>query len=384
MSCDSKAGVQSPGNCTTGGERGIAIMLVMIAMVIVAGLTTAALFLGIGEERTGRGYIRHQHAFAAAEAGVFYPVSNWNQTIYNALSVDDSVAFAGRLADGTGSFSGTLRRLNRTLYLVTAEGMEAGSRTRHSLGLIVRLHHLALTPRAALVTRGPLSIGPSSVVDGYDQPPSGWDCPTADPPVSALLIQPSDSTAYGPICANPPCLRGDPPILIDSSMTLPDLTMFNGLGFDDLRNLAGVLVSGGVIRPGPRLEGETCVTAAADNWGDPYVTEGTCGDYMPLVYSAGDLDVTGGRGQGTLVVDGDLTIGGGFHFAGLVIVRGTFVSRGTGNQLAGAIVVANTELKRSSLAGATTVRYSSCAVRRAQIGAGAPRALRQRGWFQAY
>jgi hypothetical protein len=167
-------------------------------------------------------------------------------------------------------------------------------------------------------------------------------------------------------------------------MTLPDLTMFNGLGFDDLRNLAGVLLSGGVIRPGPRLEGETCVTAAADNWGDPYVTEGTCGDYMPLVYSAGDLDVTGGRGQGTLVVDGDLTIGGGFHFAGLVVVRGTFVSRGTGNQLAGAIVVANTELKRSSLAGATTVRYSSCAVRRAQIGAGAPQALRQRSWFQAY
>ena len=174
MSCDSKVGVQSPGNCTTGGERGIAIMLVMIAMVIVAGLTTAALFLGIGEERMGRGYIRYQHAFSAAEAGVFYPVRNWNQTIYNALSVDDSVTFAGRLADGTGSFSGTLRRLNRTLYLVTAEGMEAGSRTRHSLGLIVRLHPLALTPRAALVTRGPLSIGPSSVVDGYDQPPSGW------------------------------------------------------------------------------------------------------------------------------------------------------------------------------------------------------------------
>ena len=383
MFCASNPSVRFPG-CTTGGERGIAIVVVMIVMVIVAGLTTAALFLAIGEERTGRGYIRHQHAFAAAEAGVFYPVTNWNQTVYNAMPVDDSIDFAGRLADGTGSFNGILRRLNRTLYFVTAEGTEAGSRTQHMLGLIVRLHPLPLTPRAALVTRGPLSIGPSSIVDGYDQPPSGWDCQAARPPLSAISTQPSDSTAYGLVCVNPPCIRGDPPILLDSSMTLPDLTMFNGLRFDDLRNLAAVLISRGVIHPGPRVEGETCVTAAADNWGDPYVTEGTCGDYMPLVYSTGDLEVTGGRGQGTLVVDGDLTIGGGFHFAGLVVVRGVFVSRGTGNQLEGAIVVANAGLKRSSFEGATTVRYSSCAVRRARIGAGAPRALRQRSWFQAY
>jgi len=378
----SNASMQCPGR-TRGGESGIAIVVVMIAMVIVAGLTTAALFLAIGEERTGRGYIRHQHAFSAAEAGVFYPVTNWNQTVYNAMPVDDSIDFAGRLADGTGSFNGILRRLNRTLYLVTAEGTD-GSRALHRLGLIVRLHPLPLTPRAALVTRGPLSIGPSSMVDGYDQPPAGWNCQAAGPPLAAISTHPSDTTAYEPTCVNPPCFSGEPPILLDSSMTLPDLTMFNGLRFDDLRNLAVVRISGGAIHPGPRMEGETCVTAAADNWGDPYVTEGTCGDYMPLVYSTGDLEVTGGRGQGTLVVDGDLTIGGGFQFAGLVVVRGAFVSRGTGNQVEGAIVVANTELQRSSIAGATTVRYSSCAVRRARIGAGAPQALRQRSWFQAY
>jgi hypothetical protein len=366
-----------------GDERGAALVLVLVVLSVVAGLAGAAFIIGLSQERVGRSFVDHLHAFAAAEAGVYQPVWNWDPTAYNTMPVDGVTPIEGRLADGTGSYRGSLRRLSQLLFVATAEGSDAGSQARRRLGLLLRLEPLPIDPAAALTVRGAVALEDASHVSGHDGPPPGWGCPSSDPDVPALRINPRDSAAVFVGCAAPPCLIGNPPILEDGSVTLPNLTTFAGMEFAALQQLASQLVSG-VVHPLPRSRGATCVTAVADNWGDPYGIEGACDDYMPLIYATGDLEVTGGRGQGTLAVAGDLTIGGGFVFSGLVLVQGAFVSRGSGNRLAGAVVVANADLGLNSIAGVTTIQYSSCAVQRARIGAGTATVIRHHAWFQAY
>ncbi len=364
-------------------DRGVALLLVVVALTVAAGLTGAALLIALVEERVGRNHVQHRHAFAAAEAGVYQVMAGWNTAVYNTLQIDGETRFEGQLADGTGSFAGTLRRLSQLLFVVTAEGTAVGSAATSRLGLILRLDPLPIHPAAAVTVRGPTSLDQSSFIDGYDEAPSGWICPTPASPVAALRMHPQDSAAQLVSCPANQCLAGNPPILGDSSVTLSSMTTFAGLGFADLRDLANHVVAASVVNPLPRSEGETCITAAADNWGDPYGVDGACVDYMPLIYATGNLEVAGGRGQGTLVVAGDLTVSGGFEFAGLVLVQGAFVSKGTGNRLVGSVMVANAGLVQNSVGGVTTVRYSSCALDRAQIGAGTASALRTRGWFRA-
>jgi hypothetical protein len=362
----------------------VALLLVVVVLAIVTGLAGAAWVIALAEERIGRNQIRQRHAFAAAEAGVYQVVAGWNTATYNALPIDGETRFSGRLINGTGTFEGTLRRLSRLLFVVTAEGRAVGSAATSRLGLTLRLDPLPIEPSGAVTLRGPTSIEQSALISGHDAPPTGWVCPAPNSPVAALHIHPQDAAAQLVSCPANQCLLGNPPILEDSTVTLSRMTTFAKLGFADLQGLANHVVAGGVVRPLPRTEGATCITAAPDNWGDPYDGDGPCVEYVPLIYATGNLEVVGGRGQGTLVVAGDLTVSGGFEFAGLVLVQGAFRSRGIGNRLVGSVMVANTGLVRNMVGGATTVRYSSCALDRAKIGAGTASALRTRGWFQAY
>ncbi len=366
-----------------GDDRGVALVLVLLALVVVGGLAGAAFLVALTEERVSRNHLDHLHAFAAAEAGVYQPIWNWDARAYNSLPLDGVTPIEGRLADGTGSYRGGLRRLSELLYVVTAEGTGAGSPARSRLGLILRLDPLPIDPAAALTIRGAVAVDEPSSVSGHDQPPPGWDCPTPDSAFPALRIHPQDSAVVLVTCPTAQCLKGNPPLQLDSTVTPANLTTFAGMELADLQPLASHLIAG-VVNPMPRSQGATCVTAVPDNWGDPYGIEGACSDYAPLIFAAGDLEVTGGRGQGTLVVTGDLTIGGGFDFSGLVLVQGAFMSSGTGNRLTGAVIVANLALGQNSIAGVTTIEYSTCAVRRAQIGAGTASAVRHHGWFQAY
>jgi hypothetical protein len=250
---------------------------------------------------------------------------------------------------------------------------------------VARLYALEVEPKAALTMRGPLSVGSDAVLVGDDLDPMGWDCPGETGLVAALRLPPSDSIkSLEILCPPASCVVGAPQIYADSSLTMDSLTTLDGLGLDQLRDLAWVVVPGGLVRPTPRASNETCVTAAADNWGDPYGADRPCGRYYPLVYVTGDLESRGGIGQGVLVVDGDLVVSDGFTFVGLVVVRGAFQSSGVGNRIHGALIVANTELAPISIKGASVVQYSSCGLHTALIASARPGLLRERGWFGAY
>jgi hypothetical protein len=152
----------------------------------------------------------------------------------------------------------------------------------------------------------------------------------------------------------------------------------------DLRAVAVHVLAGGTVRTQANETNGICVTSDPDNWGNPYDPWGACGDHFPAVYSVGDLQAHAGYGQGILVVDGDLTVSGGFQYFGVVIVLGRFQSVGVGGQIMGAVIVANAAYQPQVLDGMTRIEYSKCAVSRALAGSGRGVLLRERSWLDMY
>ena len=74
-----------------------------------------------------------------------------------------------------------------------------------------------------------------------------------------------------------------------------------------------------------------------------------CQSYFPIIYRNGNLKVQDGRGQGVLLVEGDLEVRGNFEFTGLVIVRGELSTNGTGNKITGGVLAKNADLGDSRL-----------------------------------
>src|SRR5439155_425184 len=139
---------------------------------------------------------------------------------------------------------------------------------------------------------------------------------------------------------------------------------------------------------GPIVLGGVCQSSVIPaNWGEPtHASPATpCESYFPIIHALGDLKVTTGRGQGILLVDGDLNIAGDFTFDGVVIVRRGLKMSGTGNKVSGAVMAASVDVNDNvAVVGNTSILYSSCALVAAMSGSAYPKQARQRGWVDVY
>jgi hypothetical protein len=133
-----------------------------------------------------------------------------------------------------------------------------------------------------------------------------------------------------------------------------------------------------------------CNTANPWNWGDPRrssPTAGACEGYFPIIYlsdPSGTTHISGGMGQGVLLVEGDLLVDGGFQWFGPVVARGHVSTQGTGGHFNGAVMGADVDLELNSVLGNALVTYSSCAITQALKGSGVPKRLTQRSWAEMY
>jgi len=337
------------------GSRGIALPLAVFALVVVGALVAGAFFVARQEQGLGRNSVKLQQAFAAAEAGAQRTVADWNTDLFNVLVAGETASIGGSLG-AAGWYRGTVRRLNAQLFLVRAEGFSGDSTARQHVGLLVRLRPLEISLPAALAIQSPTWAGGPSRVDGTDTPPPGWDCDPLGPSVPGVLAGAADSL----------------------------LTTFGDVSFDGLAALATKTLAGGRLLVEPALMGATCDRAESGNWGSPLDPAGPCGGYFPLIWSEGPLTLTGGTGQGVLVVNGDLEVGGGFQFAGPVIVRGILRISGAGGQFWGGVVAANADLDPNAVLGNAVISYSRCALSRALTAGAAGALLRERSWVNLY
>ena len=368
-------------------ERGAALVLALLGLLVLAVLIGTGLLLSVLERKSAGGFVQSQRAFAAAEQGLRSPLSDWSAFSPNFRASSESVQFAGSGWLSSTDFDGDIRRLGDNLFLITAEGRSA-NRARQRLGLVVQLRALLPDPGSALSVAGPglISVGQNATVSGLNSAPVGWGgcdpAPTLMPGIT--LLEPGSPAVLALNCPDSSCVAGSPRVELGGIGLEPYLAPLEDWDQEDFASRGAVEVTTPVVSPGPVVSNATCVTAPPGNWGDPYASGAPCGRYFPLVHAAGDLEIRAGRGQGVLVVEGSLTVAGGFAFAGLVLVGGSFTTEGIGTRIEGAVVVMNAGGSGSRVDGATMIHYSSCGLQQALIGSGEPRPLQERSWIQAH
>src|SRR5439155_25229543 len=195
-------------------ERGMALALAIVALVIVGALIAGALFSGTQEQRVAENVRRVQASFGVAEEGVYDIIRGWSdpttKTRYANLypypafpTAHDTVQFGKKTAKSkTGSYNGTMFKLNDQLYLIdmTAQdtmslaGRIRGGGASQRLGLLTRIRPLQVHTQAAFTSGGSdVAVGSASI-DGNDHQPTGWaGCPPLDSAKAGIRTQ-SDGT----------------------------------------------------------------------------------------------------------------------------------------------------------------------------------------------
>ncbi|UCF41276.1 MAG: hypothetical protein JSW43_02785 [Gemmatimonadota bacterium] len=369
-------------------ERGIALLITILSLVVVGALVSGFFMSAILENRAGQNSRKVEQAFAAAEFGVTETIAKWDVVTWNVLPAMGVDSVAGASAGGSGRYDGAVRRLNNELFLVDVTGYSGTGQARQRIGAIVKLRSILFDVEAALTTRGPGTIGGNAGLNGTDNVPPGWDatCPPAGKAKAGLRVPNEDDIKWTGNCKGTACVTGDPKVYEDPF--IDDDTFFDyGDGdWEALKSLANKRIpSGSFQNLAPSLDGGgDCNISDQKNWGDPLNPTGPCGSYYPVIYVDGDITLNTGMGQGLLLVEGDLSAQGGFEFYGIVVVRGSLKSAGNGNKFVGGVLAANVQLDDNTLIGTVGLNYSACAVARAQQAASAGSPLRSRGWVQLF
>jgi hypothetical protein len=363
-------------------RRGVALGLVLWALVIGAAVLTVAAFVGMQERRAAGAGRRMQRAATAAETGLVDAVAEWtpSRLAWRLLHPFDSLVIGGPSSGpGAPSWKGAIHRLNRGLFWVSVQAEDAGSTiatvaTLSRLAQVVRVRPVPFRVTAALEA-GRVFLGDAARISGQDWVPPWADCPPPDSAVAGLAAGVIDTGAAAAV-------DGSPAVFVASDTGFPLARL--GL-FDQLAAQATSELRPGSWSVGPTLSGTECDVSDASNWGDPAGPNTPCGDYWPIVHVAGDLHLQAGVGHGILLIDGDLVLSGSVSFLGIVLVRGQVqtTAPGASVSIAGALIAARAGAAPQPLSG-IAVTYSKCMVSNSLLSSGALVPLRSRGWKQLF
>jgi hypothetical protein len=110
-----------------------------------------------------------------------------------------------------------------------------------------------------------------------------------------------------------------------------------------------------------------------------------CHNYFPIIYSTTSLHVNNGRGQGILLVDGDIRMNGNFQWYGLIVARDDIIKGNGTADIHGAVMARNANIADASeVLGNITFRYSQCSLERAMRGSAQVVQAKERAWTELY
>lgn len=396
------------------GREGFALPAAILAILVVAILVTAGFLISSQENRIGQASDRTVEARLLAEDGLSTVMAGtFNPTQMDAFAEleiwGDPLVIPGP-EQGDGSWTVRIRKVADRNYRVESQGrITRGGRlagAQRTLGTIARntagagvVDYTQLEDEAALRTQGPVETRGNAQIIGYDEPVSEWGgfggevCPGGPqdrPGVINNTGDDVDSRGASTIDGAPPYQQvpyEDP----EEFMTFGEGDA--EFGWDDMVASATHSVPGGTFPgAGPRYnDSGVCDYSHPLNWGEPHRDSGAeidgipynypgthCFNYFPIIHIQGDAQMGGGgagggRGQGILLVDGNLNMNGGFEFYGMILVRGQIETQGNGNRVIGSIrATGAADLESSDYAGGSILRYSTCAVSRARNNAYQP------------
>lgn len=372
-------------------RRGVALMVALLAIVLIGALVAGALFSSTLEARIGRTAVNEPRAMTMAEWGLNQRAGELRLNALPLAADGDTAAFP-RISGPNGDFADArLTRLTDATYLLTATGTAGAgtaAETSRRTALLLRIIRPQINFLAALTTNGPTKIGGSAMIAGADKAPDGWpDCGSLTPARPGIVTNNLLNIDCSGCKAN--TVTGAVPPIVQSAAAADTNTYFKYGNDADWASLAAMaditLPSGWRDKPLPVALNGACV-GSDTNWGEPVHTVPlhACTSRFPLIYAQGNLQITGGRGQGILMVNGDLEVAGGFEFYGPVIVRGHLRTTGTGGHFNGGVMAANVDLENNTVLGDAEITYSSCAIEKALTSAAAQRPVNGRSWTVLY
>jgi hypothetical protein len=374
-------------------RSGVALPMVLGAMVLIGVLIAGVMFASLQEFRIG-GNSQHQaRAAAAAEFGLNRVIAEWQPLNNTKMIAGDTLKYNYTLSSG-GTATVTATRLPGPFYWVVSEGQAGAKRVdlsaRRQYGQMLRLDQPDVGFLGALTARGGVTVGGSAYVSGKDMTASGWKgcAATADVPGVAL---PDTAGAKTPGCSvSKTCISGSPAFL-ETSVANDTSTYFNygNTNYTKLAAVASKIIPNGTTIPSlaPTVTSGVCNIGLLYNWGDANrnTPAGKCETYFPVIHALGNIHITGGVGQGILLVDGDLQMSGGAWFVGVVIVRGTLRTSGSGAGVFGVVMAANVNLDdETTVIGNSYIQYSSCAVANVLAASAMVIPVKERGWIEVF
>ncbi|MGH7567992.1 MAG: pilus assembly PilX family protein [Gemmatimonadales bacterium] len=381
-------------------ERGMALAVAIMALVVVGALVAGALYVGTQEQRVGENQRRIGQSFGVAEAALVEEANpaNWNNDVYNVMPnyPMDTAKLAWptwkTAPGGTGKYGGYMVKMNDNLYFMDMTGSDQVSRSgalqdggaRQRLGMILRIRPLTVPMQASLTTQGNVSLGGQAEVDGTDQNPTGWtDCAPPDTNKAGIRTSSSGNVTT----SGSATISGEPPVVKDPTVADSTFTKFGELLWNDLTAMATWKIPGGTYKTQPSFVGGACNKADQLNWGDGIDRLSACGNYFPIIHITGSTTLNGVQGQGILLVDGDLNVDGSYEFFGITIIQGDMRTAGGGTSEAhfwGMTMARNADLSEQKLSGKATLNYSKCAINEALQKTGKVAQMRSRGWAHLF
>src|SRR6185503_10217799 len=246
------------------------------------------------------------------ESGIVANTAGWD-TGNNSMATDASVSLGTTSLGGGSSYTVTLSRLTSSLFLLKSAGTK-GTATQ-TLASVLRLAVVNPSVGAAVTAKGAVNVGGNATIDGHNTNPPGWSGCGTGSDKGGIRTNSTVSTNGNPTISGSPAK-----IQNDSSV---NDALFQG-PFNQLKAMANMSLPGSSgannytvyngMAPSTTGSPLKCNRTDVNNWGEPlrsgggYVSQ--CTGYAPIIYFSGNAKVTNGRGQGIMLVDGDLSIAG--------------------------------------------------------------------------
>lgn len=321
---------------------GSALLIVLLGLLLIEAMVLGSLAIATNGASAARIAEQRLHARLTAESAVREALADWTARGWADLDAGATDRQTGTRVEG--GFT-EIEALGSGRFLI--RGGAPAARVDRILAqvLVHTMPRDSLRPLfdAALHVSGTVEISGTSSIDG-----SGTDV-LADcdvTPMPGIVAPPLSATLDAGAV-----LQGAPPLR--EAIDEPVFALA-GVPLEDLHVLADLIAS---------------ETLPAD---------ALCPEQSCLAFAPGDLTLSGGAGQGMLVVLGRLRLVGDAAFSGAVLARGLDVANG---HIRGAVRVLGTDSTRID----GTLRFDPCAVEAALAAGGLGRPFRRgaRLWLPA-
>ncbi len=342
------------------GDRGFALVVVLLALVGVTALASAGYLLSNADYKINQSHRAATQAFYVADAGLERYLGSgrlWPDTVTYAHPQGDANVWATKIVEVDTIAS---------LYRIESRGRHSppeGGVAERTLSTVVIVRGAPFDLNSAFTSPpGLTKQGVSGVLSGYDAATYA-DCGLSGPQDKAgLLVPPGGLTIHGGGGGggSPPGFEGDPPV--DDTQEAMELLEATGIDWEEMT--AGEYA-------------EADYVYSEDGYPD-FSTDVASDQWPMVVIDESDFDVGPTHsGRGMLVAHGDLDIDGAFQWDGIILVGGQITSNGN-NQVDGAVVgglnmLLGEDVDEMQLGNGTwEYRYHSCNVINALKGIGTP------------